>query len=297
MTYQDNQPSYHVFLSYNSPDRASVEKIAVHLADKAQLRPWFDQWSLVPGESWVRNLERGLASSSSCAVFVGSDGEGAWQIPEVEAALRQQVTNRYFRVIPVLLPGAGREPNLPAFLGGNHWVDFRKGLNDDNALWRLECGIRGKEPGRGRPPAASPQPALPDFEPLNIDVDGLNIVKSPKPAFIFLCYHHQEPSRSLAHTFAEALKIAGHNVFIDTKQSSGAGWAEEVRDALNKSDYFLLLLSKDSGASETVVEELVVAKQLSQRRDGRPIILPVRVGIPFAEPLPYQIAIRLYGIH
>jgi hypothetical protein len=296
MTYKDDQYSYHVFLSYNSHDRVMVEHIAVHLTDKAQLKPWFDQWRLVPGDSWVRNLERGLAASSSCAVFVGRDGEGAWQTPEVEAALRQQVMNRHFRVIPVLLPGAGPKPELPPFLDGNHWVDFRQGLDDDNALWKLECGILGKEPGRGRPPAASPPQTLPASEPLDIDVDGLSIAKSSQPAFIFICCHQQEPSPSLAHAFAEALKIAGHDVFIDTKQSLGTGWAEEVKDALNKSDYFLLLLSKDSGASETVVEELAVAKQLSDWRGGRPIILPVRLIIPFAEPLPYQVAIRLHGI-
>jgi TIR domain-containing protein len=38
--------SHAVFLSYNGEDRAAVEKIAVYLADKASLHPWFDQWAL-----------------------------------------------------------------------------------------------------------------------------------------------------------------------------------------------------------------------------------------------------------
>ena len=94
--------SYAVFLSFNSEDREAVEQIACHLADKAKLRPWFDQWELIPGEPWVRNLERGLAASSTCAVFVGKSGEGPWQRREVETALRHQVDNYEFRVIPVL---------------------------------------------------------------------------------------------------------------------------------------------------------------------------------------------------
>ncbi len=38
--------SHAVFLSYNGEDRAAVEKIAVYLADKTSLHPWFDQWAL-----------------------------------------------------------------------------------------------------------------------------------------------------------------------------------------------------------------------------------------------------------
>lgn len=143
---------YAVFLSFNSEDRKMVEKIAVYLKDKTDLRPWFDQWDLIPGEPWVRNLEKGLKESSACAVFVGKSGEGPWQSREVETALRQQVDQEDFRVIPVLLPDALKQPELPLFLAGNMWIDFRgKGIVDDDTLWRLECGIRGVAPGQGRP--------------------------------------------------------------------------------------------------------------------------------------------------
>ena len=150
--------TYAVFLSFNSEDREPVQRVAAYLHDQAGLRPWFDQWELVPGEPWVRNLERGLAASATCAVFVGQSGHGPWQQPEVEAALRQQVRQPEFRVIPVLLPRAPRQPELPLFLAGNMWVRFGKRLDDPDALWRLECGIRGISPGRGRPAAAPERP-------------------------------------------------------------------------------------------------------------------------------------------
>jgi hypothetical protein len=152
------QKLYAVFLSFNSEDRETVEQIARYLADKAELRPWFDQWELIPGEPWMRNLERGLEASMTCAIFIGQSGEGPWQRREVETALRHQVKNTNFRVIPVLLSDAPKQPELPIFLSGNMWVDFRgRGLDDDNALWRLECGIRGESPGRGRPLSESPE--------------------------------------------------------------------------------------------------------------------------------------------
>jgi formylglycine-generating enzyme required for sulfatase activity len=180
-----NKP-HAVFLSYNGEDREAVEEIAVYLADKANLHPWFDQWELIPGEPWVRNLERGLANSSACAVFVGKSGQGPWQTPEVEAALREQVRNPGFRVIPVLLPEAPQQPKLPPFLAGNTWVDMRVGLDDDKALWRLECGIQGISPGRGRPRQATeqsvtsllgPGPQPPPVSP----VPSASVLKPPSP--------------------------------------------------------------------------------------------------------------------
>ena len=156
---------YVVFLSFNSEDRDAVEYIARYLVDQVNLRPWFDQWELIPGEPWVRNLERGLAASATCAVFVGKSGEGPWQKREVETALRHQVDQPNFRVIPVLLPDAPHKPNLPMFLSGNMWVDFRgKQLDDDDALWRLEGGIRGIAPGRGRDSSA-PTPSITTLPP------------------------------------------------------------------------------------------------------------------------------------
>lgn len=142
--------TFDVFLSFNSEDREIVRSIAEHLYDNAQLKPWFDEWNPIPGESAIQNLERGLIAAKTCAAFIGESGQGPWQKPEVEVALRRQIGNASFRVIPVFLPGAPQKPELPPFLANNTWVDMRGGLEDDNALWQLECGIRGVSPGRGR---------------------------------------------------------------------------------------------------------------------------------------------------
>jgi hypothetical protein len=145
------QPEFEVFLSYNSSQRKSTLKIAELLAG-ADLRPWFDKWQIVPGETWQEALERGLRQSRSCAIFIGPDGLGPWQTEEVRAAIDRQVQSRsrQFRVIPVLLPGAQLpELNpLPDFLKRVEWVEFRS-EDDADAIHRLRCGIRGIAPGRG----------------------------------------------------------------------------------------------------------------------------------------------------
>src|SRR5262249_34488893 len=53
-----------------------------------------------------------------------------------------------YRVIPVLLPGAD-PAQLGGFLGLRSWVDFRSGLDDEEALRRLIAGIKGVAPDAG----------------------------------------------------------------------------------------------------------------------------------------------------
>ena len=55
------EPSYDVFLSYNSADHGLVEDIAHRLRDKG-LEPFFDRWYLAPGARWRPKLEQTLSS-------------------------------------------------------------------------------------------------------------------------------------------------------------------------------------------------------------------------------------------
>ena len=94
-----------------------------------------------------------MTSLTTCAVFVGPSGLGPWQNEEMRAAIDRRVdeSDRRFRVIPVLLPGAERaeRSSLPTFLAATTWVEFRDSLDDADAFHRLVCGIRGVEPGPG----------------------------------------------------------------------------------------------------------------------------------------------------
>jgi hypothetical protein len=284
--------SYSVFLSFNSEDTDFVEKIAVYLADKARLKPWFDRWEMIPGESTIDQLERGLQTCPTCAVFVGSSGKGPWQKKEVEAVLRRQFETKEFRVIPILLPDGPDKLELPSFLGNNVWIDLRQGLADDHALWLLECGILGKPPGRGRPKHAE-QP-LPEAAECKIaGYVQADVAAAENKVRIFISYRHQETDSALARIFADALRRAGHDVFMDTGIRWGADWIRTIREALAQADYLLLLLSREAAASEMVQEEILLAKELAKERNGLPLILPVRVCLPFAEPLPYPVSTHL----
>jgi WD40 repeat protein len=148
---------YHVFLSHSSADKPAVEEIARRLKHDG-IEPWLDKWNLVPGDAWQPACEEALRGCDTCAVFIGPGGLGAWHHEELRAAIDRRVTetvaspagaSKRFRVIPVLLPAA-KPPELgglPAFLSATTWVEFRKSLDDEAAIHRLVCGIRGVAPG------------------------------------------------------------------------------------------------------------------------------------------------------
>lgn len=139
---------YDVFLSHHSADKPLVEELARRLRD-AGVQPFLDKWHLVPGEVWQEALERALDESTTCAVFLGPHGLGAWENEEMRAALDERVKSPEYRVIPVLLQGAvmPERGRLPRFLSRVTWVDFRNGFADEDAFRRLICGVRGLPPG------------------------------------------------------------------------------------------------------------------------------------------------------
>jgi hypothetical protein len=153
----DNNARSDVFLSHSSADRHAVLALARNLV-RGGIRPWLDQWNLVPGEPWQKVIEDALANSDACAVCIGPSGIGPWQHEEMRAAIDRRVTERgsRFPVIPVLLPGTSMSDRaaLPTFLRATTWVVFLA-LDDTAALERLICGIRGVQPLLVDPPPGS----------------------------------------------------------------------------------------------------------------------------------------------
>ncbi|HLI88570.1 MAG TPA: TIR domain-containing protein [Ktedonobacteraceae bacterium] len=132
---------FDVFLCYNGEDRAAVKEVGEKLKEQGIL-PWLDEWELRPGLPWQRLLEQQIERIKSAAVFIGKSGVGPWQQMELEAFLRE-FTRRGCPVIPVILADAPGTPQLPIFLQGMTWVDFRK--QDPDPVTRLIWGITGKK--------------------------------------------------------------------------------------------------------------------------------------------------------
>jgi hypothetical protein len=144
---------FDVFLSHNSKDKPEVEKIGKMLEKTYGLKCWLDKWNLVPGEPWQDDLEKALDDSQTVAIFVGPTSIGPWANEEMRSALEVRVHDKSRRVIPVLLPEApdNRDLALPRFLTRLTWVDLRSGLENEETLYRLYCGIKGIPPASESP--------------------------------------------------------------------------------------------------------------------------------------------------
>ena len=161
------QFEYQVFLSHNSADKPEVKLLANRLRRQTGLRPFLDEWNLVPGESSQAKLVCAIESSETAAIFYGPHKVGPWHDEEIQVLLDKAARSRDdFRAIPVLLPGAS-EKDLSLFLKQRTWVDFRSGLDNDSAFQRLIAGIKGNavEPnGYELPDDPAPYRGLERFE-------------------------------------------------------------------------------------------------------------------------------------
>lgn len=135
--------AHDVFLCHNSLDKDVVRRLATRLHSR-QIRPWFDEWDLVPGRTWQEALEQAIQGIPAAAILIGGSGIGPWEDREMRAFLGEFV-RRGVAVIPVLLPGAPVMPDLPLFLREFTWVDMREGLRRP-VIDRLVWGITGKKP-------------------------------------------------------------------------------------------------------------------------------------------------------
>lgn len=130
---------FDVFLCHNSADKPIVKQIGEQLKARG-IKPWLDEWELRPGTLWQTVLEQQIAQIKAAAVFVGENGLGPWQNLEQQAFLHEFV-RRECPVIPVLLPNAPQQPQLPIFLRSFMWVDLRQASPDPLAqlIWGI-CG-------------------------------------------------------------------------------------------------------------------------------------------------------------
>jgi hypothetical protein len=135
-----------VFLSYNSADRAAVQRVRALLQARG-LSPYVDSENLPLGQNWFERLEQALGQARAVAVFLGPSGLGRFQKREIALAMdrqtRGEVQGTRLPVIPILLPGVVKPEEYSGFLLTNTYVDLRNQLDDSVAIDRLEQAVSG----------------------------------------------------------------------------------------------------------------------------------------------------------
>ncbi len=103
----------------------------------------------------------------------------------------------------------------------------------------------------------------------------------------FISYRHVQPDEELANSIKEYLLEHDHQVFIDKQILVGTKWAAEIDRKIRTSDFFVVLLSKESIRSDMVRQEVKLAYELLQSSEKKISILPIRVA--FRGELPYDL--------
>ena len=142
-TEREHIMEYHIFLCHNTKDKPEVRLLYNKLREQGIL-PWMDEKGILKGQQFVPELESAIDRVPNVAVIIGPNSFGRWQEQEYYAFLqryveyRQTESMRKPKIIPILLPGAPARPELPVFLRGFNWVDFRKdGLDNHEEMRAL----------------------------------------------------------------------------------------------------------------------------------------------------------------
>ncbi|TVQ26553.1 MAG: TIR domain-containing protein, partial [Leptolyngbya sp. DLM2.Bin15] len=105
---------------------------------------------------------------------------------------------------------------------------------------------------------------------------------------IFLSYKRNvAPDEPVALELCQALEAQQHRVFMDLKMTVGTRWVERIEQEIFQADVLIVLLSEAATCSEMVQREIELARQSQAKRQGLPMILPVRLAYeaPFSYPL------------
>lgn len=143
-----DEDRFDVFLCHNTADKPAVRDLYQRLR-RRKLRPWLDEQELRPGGRWQPELEQQIKRIKAVAVCVGPSGIGPWQDMEMSAYIDYCVKQPDRVVIPTILPGLKKLPELPIFLQGFTWVDFGSGFSKE-AMDALQWGITGVKRGAAR---------------------------------------------------------------------------------------------------------------------------------------------------
>jgi hypothetical protein len=111
---------------------------------------------------------------------------------------------------------------------------------------------------------------------------------------IFISYKHNvDPDERLADYFVQQLTLQEHDVFIDKKIYLGDNWPDTIRQQIETSDFFIVLLSEFSVGSEMIIQEVSIAYSLKKQR-GFPAIIPIRIAytLPYTQ-MPYDLGAML----
>jgi serine/threonine protein kinase len=101
--------------------------------------------------------------------------------------------------------------------------------------------------------------------------------KAKELQVVLLYRRNVQPDEQIMRALEEKLTGQGYNVFVDRHLAVGVDWAREIEQKIGSADAVVALLSAASLESEMLSYEIQLAHSFSERQNGKPRLLPVRV--------------------
>lgn len=119
-----------VFISYSHQDRDFATKLAMQLV-KHKAKVWIDQWELHVGDSIIDKIQEAIQDASALIIMLSKASVNSeWCKKELSSGLLRELEEKRVVVLPALI----EECDIPLFLRGKMYADFRtnfdKGLRD-----------------------------------------------------------------------------------------------------------------------------------------------------------------------
>lgn len=122
-----------IFLSHSNPDKPFARKLASSLRNAGHV-VWIDEAEIKIGDSLVSKIRDGLDRVDYVAALLSDSSiNSPWVEKELDIASNREIDENRVIVLPLLLS----DVDLPGFLKGKLYGDFRKEKNYESTLDKL----------------------------------------------------------------------------------------------------------------------------------------------------------------
>lgn len=134
-----------IFISYSHKNKKFVDKLAAHLV-KHKARVWIDRWELNVGDSIIDRIQDAIQASDALIVVVSKASMASqWCKKELSSGFLKELEEKRVVVLPVLI----EDCDMPVFLRGKMYADFRKDF-DEGVSQTLEAVAKVTSDTQGR---------------------------------------------------------------------------------------------------------------------------------------------------
>lgn len=278
-----------IFISYSHKDREWLDKLQtmlVPLRRNNSIDIWDDS-QLKAGDKWKVEIEKVLGRARVALLlvspyFLASEFISNNELPPLlEAAEKKGLTILWVAISDSLY----QETQIESY----------QALNDPSTpLDTLTPAVLSRElvkiSKQIKAAASAPieqeekKPSPPGPTPENAHAPSVSLTSLK----ISLLYRRKtNPDEQLLEFLEHQLRAIGHQVFIDRHLAIGMEWAKQIQSQISNADVIIPILSAASVMSDMLAGEIQMAFEESQKHNGSPRIMPVRVNYegPPPEPL------------